>query len=88
MLRTLIKDSGVSQRQWAQNLGITEGHLSSILSGNKKPSLELAVKIERLTDKTIMAADWYPAMSAAGGVEADGSVRAAIGDTPASTAVS
>jgi len=36
---------GVTQRVLAMNLGITESHLSRVLSGQKKPSAELAKRI-------------------------------------------
>lgn len=77
MLKQFIKDSGVSQREWAQRLGITEGYLSRILSGEKKPSLDLAAEIERQTGKAIMAASWSTPPDLAPSITAYPQIRAA-----------
>jgi transcriptional regulator with XRE-family HTH domain len=41
--------SGHTQRAIAERLGVTEAHLSRLISGERQPSLPLAVKISELT---------------------------------------
>jgi DNA-binding transcriptional regulator YdaS (Cro superfamily) len=60
MLTQYIKNSGRSRTAWAADLGISKSYLSDILNGNKFPSLELAVRIQRATQGAVMAADWFP----------------------------
>jgi transcriptional regulator with XRE-family HTH domain len=44
-----LESKGKSRAALAGDLGISPSHLSLILSGERTPSLELAVAIERLT---------------------------------------
>lgn len=60
LLRSHIDDSGSPAREWAQAFGISEPHLSRILSGQKLPSLRLAVAIERKTSGAVPASSWVP----------------------------
>lgn len=48
-LKKLVKDK--SQRQVAKDLGLTEGHISHILTGKRQPGPKLlkALGIERIT---------------------------------------
>lgn len=48
-LAAWFERSGFKQREVAERLGITEGHLSLIVNGKRQPSLTLAVKISELT---------------------------------------
>lgn len=41
--------SGYTQRAVATVLGITDGHMSSLVAGNRSPSLSLAIRISDLT---------------------------------------
>lgn len=41
--------SGLTQRQFAAELGISTSYLSEMVSGLKRPSLSLALRIERET---------------------------------------
>ena len=56
-----------SRRALAGRLGISRSHLSEIVTGAKRPSLELATRIERLTDGAVPVNQWIPAE---GGAEA------------------
>jgi transcriptional regulator with XRE-family HTH domain len=46
-LQSLIEKRGITQRVMAEELGMSEAHLSQILSGQRTPSLEMAANIER-----------------------------------------
>lgn len=58
MFAHIITNSGQTRTSWAVLLGISRSHLSEILNGNRQPSLDLAAKIERLTEGAVMAASW------------------------------
>lgn len=47
-LRTALVEMGLSQREAARQLGISEAHVSNILSRRHRPSLRLAIRIEKL----------------------------------------
>jgi transcriptional regulator with XRE-family HTH domain len=46
-LQALIEKRAITQRVMAEELGMSEAHLSQILSGQRTPSLEMAAHIER-----------------------------------------
>jgi DNA-binding transcriptional regulator YdaS (Cro superfamily) len=52
--------SGKSRAAWAAELGISKSYLSHLANGDRQPSLEIAAKIERLTNGAIPAASWIP----------------------------
>ena len=58
MLAELILTSGRTRASWATTLGISAGYLSDILSGKKRPSLGVAVRIERATSGAVSASSW------------------------------
>jgi DNA-binding transcriptional regulator YdaS (Cro superfamily) len=60
MLKEIIDNSGQTQTAWAALLGISKGYLSDIVNGNRVPSLEVAVAIERATKGAVLAASWVP----------------------------
>ncbi len=60
MFSEFIRTSGQSRTTWADRLGVSRSYLSDILNGNKTPSLDLAVRIERLTDGAVPARSWVP----------------------------
>lgn len=60
MLRDFILQGGEPRRLWAERLGITTSYLSLLESGTKTPSLDLAVRIERLTGGAVPASSWIP----------------------------
>jgi len=60
MLRASIIASGLSREQFAAKAGISRSYLSLLEAGKKQPSLEVAVRIERLTSGAVLAASWVP----------------------------
>lgn len=48
-LKQYIESRGISQKALAESLGISEGHLSLMINGDRRPSPELAAKIESAT---------------------------------------
>jgi len=42
----------------AQKLGVSQAYLSQLLSGQRRPSLELAVHIEQMTGGAVPATSW------------------------------
>ncbi len=58
MLTDAILRSGKTRTQFADELGIGRPFLSMLESGRKRPSLELAVRIERLTAGGVPASSW------------------------------
>lgn len=61
MFADFIRTSGLTRSQWADRLSISRSYLSDILNGNKRPSLELAVMIERETGGRVTAVSWIAA---------------------------
>lgn len=60
-LADALDRSGRTRAETARRLGIHETHLSKICKGERRPSLELAVKLERLTFGMVRCVDWIPA---------------------------
>jgi plasmid maintenance system antidote protein VapI len=60
MFAEFIAKSGETRSAWADRLGISKSFLSEILNGNRTPSLDLAVRIERMTEGAVLAACWIP----------------------------
>jgi hypothetical protein len=50
--------AGMTRYELAERLKIGRGHADRICRGERRPSLELAVEIERLTDGAIPASTW------------------------------
>ncbi|MCR9236181.1 MAG: helix-turn-helix domain-containing protein [Alphaproteobacteria bacterium] len=42
----------------SRQLGVSQAYLSQLLSGQRRPSLELAVRIEQMTGGTVPASSW------------------------------
>ena len=53
-----IKEGGKTRSEFARRIGISAPYLSEILSGSKRPSLDLAFKIEAETGGAVRAVDW------------------------------
>jgi len=49
-LADFLQGEGIIQATLAKRAGITQGHLSFIISGDRTPSLPLALKLSRLTN--------------------------------------
>jgi len=58
MLDAHIRASGKTQAAWAAQIGISRGHLNDILHGNRRPSLDLALKIEIATGGAVPVQAW------------------------------
>lgn len=48
-LKQWLLDNGLTQRDMASRLGITDAFMSAIILGKDSPGLSLAVRIENLT---------------------------------------
>lgn len=54
-LKAWLKEQGITQAQFAARIQISQGGLNDILNARKKPSLEVAARIERATEGAITA---------------------------------
>ncbi|MGA0540703.1 helix-turn-helix domain-containing protein [Neotabrizicola sp. VNH66] len=57
-LRSYIDKTGIRQAALAGALGISKGYMSELVSGDKSPGRELAVKIERATFGAVPVQSW------------------------------
>lgn len=53
-----LSDASLTQERFAELLGISQGMLSKLCTGRTKPSLSLAIKIERETGGLVPASIW------------------------------
>lgn len=58
MLTDAIIQSGLTRANFAAALGISRSYLSMLEVGKKVPSLDLAVRIQRLTNNRVPAESW------------------------------
>lgn len=58
LLRQFIEGSGMPRSRWQHRFGISRPYLHQLEAGQKTPSLDLAVRIERETDGAVPAASW------------------------------
>lgn len=63
MLTDAIARSGKTRSQFAEELGVGRPYLSMLESGKKRPSLELAIRIERLTGGAVPASSWVDCLA-------------------------
>jgi transcriptional regulator with XRE-family HTH domain len=59
-LATYIKDAGISQREFADRIGVDYSIVSRLARDGMRPSLDLAVRIERETGGEVPATSWVP----------------------------
>ena len=59
-LQTYADAFNGKQGDLAETFGISRAYLSLLLAGKKRPSLELAVRIERMTSGAVPVASWIP----------------------------
>jgi len=59
-LAAFLTQSGQTQKQFADRVGVDQGTVSRLIQRKMRPSLTLAVTIERETDGAIPAASWVP----------------------------
>ncbi len=57
-LKSFLKKSGIRQAALADQLGISRGYMSELVSGDKSPGRELAVKIDGVTFGAVPVASW------------------------------
>lgn len=50
--------TGKSRQELADELGIARSHVDRLCRGDRRPSLELALDIEKLTDGAVAASEW------------------------------
>lgn len=57
-LKQYMNDSGSTQESFSKLIGHSKGYVSQLVNGKKQPSLDLAFKIERLTNNAVPADSW------------------------------
>lgn len=57
-LLAYITREGIMKKKFAEKIGIAAPSLYSILNGIHLPSLEVAFKIEKITQRKVKAVDW------------------------------
>jgi transcriptional regulator with XRE-family HTH domain len=60
MLKEHLQSISETQRAFACRLGISGAFLSQIMAGNRRPSLDLAIRIARLTGGAVPVESWVP----------------------------
>ncbi|WP_036797146.1 helix-turn-helix domain-containing protein [Leisingera caerulea] len=57
-LSTYLKKNRIRQSEFADSVGVTQGVISRLSSGAAKPSLELAVRIDKATAGAVPVHCW------------------------------
>ena len=57
-LKHWIKKEGVTQTVAAARIGMTDGHLSMLLAGKRRPSLSTVDRIDHITEGKVTWEDW------------------------------
>lgn len=57
-----LEKYGMTHRDFAAMIGVTEGMVSHYVTGRHLPKVETALRIERLTDGDIRREDMMPAL--------------------------
>lgn len=57
-LKSFLAKSGIKQAVLAAELGISKGYMSELVSGDKAPGRELAVRIEKATLGAVSVMIW------------------------------
>jgi transcriptional regulator with XRE-family HTH domain len=65
-LSQYLSESAISQRDFALKVGVDKSIISRLKNNAMRPSLELAVQIERATGGAVLASSWIPNADAAG----------------------
>ena len=58
-LKQYLQEKRIRQTAFARSLGVSDCHVSELVNGQKRPGLQLAVKIERATGGAVPAVSWY-----------------------------
>lgn len=61
----LETEKALPQSQLAELCGVSQGMISHLATGRRRPSGELARKIELLTEGAVTLSDWYPEVTIA-----------------------
>lgn len=59
MLKAWLKSVETHQAAVADALGVSRGYFSDLVNGNKKPSLEMALRIQLMTGGVIGLQEWF-----------------------------
>lgn len=65
-LASYIAQNRTTQAAFAAEIGVTQATVSKLVSGAARPSLEVAVRIERLTAGAVPASSWVPVSDTSG----------------------
>jgi transcriptional regulator with XRE-family HTH domain len=57
-LKKWLLDKGASQGRFAAQIGSTQGHISKLVAGERRPGLRIALAIEDATHGAVPAASW------------------------------
>ena len=57
-LSRYLKDNCIRQSEFAETVGVTQGVVSRLASGTSKPSLDLAVRIDKATGGAVPVHSW------------------------------
>ena len=60
LLDQFLQDNGLRQASFAERVGATQATISKLVRDETRPSLELAVRIERETKGAVPANSWVP----------------------------
>ena len=58
-VKEFLKHKRITQRKFASMIGIKEAHMSLVVHGKAKPSLETAWRIEQNTHGMVTLRDWF-----------------------------
>lgn len=58
MLAEHIRQSGETQTVWAERIRVSRSYLNHLMSGRRKPSLTIALRIESATGGAVPARSW------------------------------
>lgn len=62
-LASFMKQTGWSQSRLSQEAGISKSYLSEIMSGAKRPSIDVALQIAEATGGKVKVSDILPEMA-------------------------
>lgn len=57
-LKTHIKKQKMTQSAMAIMAGVTKGYISQLSSGKRRPSLDVALRIDEVTEGGVSVYDW------------------------------
>lgn len=57
-LQTYLKDSGLTQAEFAAKVGVKQGTISRLVNGSRAPSLVTAMKIAKVTRGKVPVTAW------------------------------